>query len=310
MQDHFRFYEDNEFIKRYCFRKTSVMDVLLPLVFNRLAKNNNRGLPIAPVIQLLIALRFYATGNFQGHFSIHSITCNKKYLWHWQKTRNFVKFPETLHEQQENIMKFYNVANFPNVAACVDCTHITIGNPGGEIGEIFRNRKRQFSLNVQVASGPNMEILDIDVRYPGSTHDSVIFDRSALRVRFETRQIEGILLGDNGYACQTYLLTPVVNPGPEQNYNRSHISTRNIVERLFGAWKRRFPCLRRVLLTKLETSVAVICATAVLYNIARNIQEDDFEDNNNELPPEDNIIIEANDDGLAFRRAFIAIHFQ
>ncbi|KAJ8930924.1 hypothetical protein NQ314_016222 [Rhamnusium bicolor] len=277
MQDPFRFYEDNEFIKRYRFRKASVMDVLLPLVFNRLAKNNNRGLPIAPVIQLLIALIFYETGNFQlvnGDLrgispSTVSLVIKRISVALAENLRNFVKFPVMLHEQEENIMKFYNVANFPNVAACVDCTHITIGNSGGEIGEIFRNRKRQFSLNVQVASGPNIEILDIDVRYPGSTHDIVIFDRSALRVRFETRQIEGT-----------------------------------------GAWNRRFPCLRRVLLTKLETSVAVICATAVLYNIARNIQEDDFKDNNNELPPEDNIIIEANDDGLAFRGAFIAIHFQ
>ena len=58
-----------------------------------------------------------------------------------------------------------------------------------------------------------MEILDIVVRYPGSAHDSVIFDRRALRVLFEERQLIGLLLGDNGYACKFYLLTPVIQPG-------------------------------------------------------------------------------------------------
>lgn len=54
--------------------------------------------------------------------------------------------------------------------------------------------------------------MDIVVRHPGSTHDSVIFDRSALRVQCEQGQLNGILLGDNGYPCRPYLLTPVINP--------------------------------------------------------------------------------------------------
>lgn len=320
MQDPFVFFEDDEFIKRYRFKKENVREVVLPLIFQQLIKDNNRGLPIPPALQLLIALRFYATGNFQlvsGDLrgvsqSTVSLTIKRVSVALAENLRNIVKFPDTLQQQQQNVQKFFAIGNFPNVAACVDCTHILIGNPGGEIGEIFRNRKGQFSLNVQVACGPTMEILDIDVRYPGSTHDSVIFDRSALRIRFETNQIGGIILGDNGYPCRRYLLTPVINPaaGPEQNYNRSHIRTRNIIERVFGAWKRRFPCLRRRLLTKLETSVAIICATATLYNIAKNVQEEDFDEVINDMPLEDNIIIEANNNGLAFRRAFIAIHFQ
>lgn len=110
------------------------------------------------------------------------------------------------------------------------------------------------------------------------------------------------------------MLTPVINPQTpsEQNYNRAHIRTRNIVERVFGVWKRRFPCLRRVLQTKLETSIAIICATAVLHNIARNLN-----DVLEEIEPiedadwNDNIIIiqDRPGDGLAFRRTFIITHF-
>lgn len=54
MQDSFVFYEPVEFVKRYRFRKESVREVVLPLVFERLRKNNNRGLPIPPILQFLI----------------------------------------------------------------------------------------------------------------------------------------------------------------------------------------------------------------------------------------------------------------
>lgn len=96
-----------------------------------------------------------------------------------------------------------------------------------------------------------MEIMDIVVRHPGSTHDSVIFDRSSARVRFEQNHVIGLLLGDNGYPCRPYLLTPLINPANqrEENYNRAHKSTRNLVERVFGRWKRVFPCLSRLLRT-------------------------------------------------------------
>ncbi|KAJ8913802.1 hypothetical protein NQ315_002708 [Exocentrus adspersus] len=79
------------------------------------------------------------------------------------------------------------------------------------------------------------------------------------------------ILGDNGYACRNYLLTPVLNPTTraERNYNGAHRSTRNIVERCFGVWKGRFLCLRKGISTKLETAVVCICAAAVLHNLRR-----------------------------------------
>jgi len=59
------FYEDIPFKKRYRFNKGNVIDFLLPLVNNELRRNDNRGLPISPLMQLLITLRFYATSSFQ-----------------------------------------------------------------------------------------------------------------------------------------------------------------------------------------------------------------------------------------------------
>ncbi|KAJ8939923.1 hypothetical protein NQ314_010947 [Rhamnusium bicolor] len=219
------FYEDVEFRKRYRFSKHVVTNVILPLILDGLQIGiNNRGLPVSPLIKLLICLRFYATGNFQNvtgdlrkvSQATVSQTIKQMSVLLAEQLGNFIKFPDNENEQRINIIKFNAIAGFPSVSGCIDCTHISIANPGGDDAEVYRNRKGYFSLNVQLVAGPRMEILDIVVRHPGSTHDSVIFDRSAVRVRFEQGQIRGLLLGDNGYACRPYLLTPVIYPTTQQ----------------------------------------------------------------------------------------------
>lgn len=84
---------------------------------------------------------------------------------------------------------------------------------------------------------------------------------------------------DSGYAVKPYLMTPLANPNNRAGhlYNESHIQTRNCVERQIGVWKMRFLSLLYGLRCKLETSLAIIVATAVLHNIARDMNE--------ELPP-------------------------
>ena len=79
------------------------------------------------------------------------------------------------------------------------------------------------------------------------------------------------VIGDRGYPAKRYLATPLINPAtrPEQLYNESHIRTRNKIECTFGIWKRMFPVLAYGCRLKLHNTLAVITATAVLYNIAR-----------------------------------------
>ena len=58
------FYSDNEFVKRYRFSKNTVSESILPLLQFR-EQRTQRGLPLPPILQILCALRFYATGDFQ-----------------------------------------------------------------------------------------------------------------------------------------------------------------------------------------------------------------------------------------------------
>lgn len=67
-----------------------------------------------------------------------------------EKVREYIHFPLDPNAQRMNIAKFYEIAAFPRVCGCVDGTQIKILNPGGNNGEVYRNRKGYFSLNVQV----------------------------------------------------------------------------------------------------------------------------------------------------------------
>ncbi|XP_037866933.1 putative nuclease HARBI1 [Bombyx mori] len=297
-------YDDDEFRKRYRLTKDSVVHILLPLLTNNI-NENDRGLPLTPILQVLIALRFYA--NFQivcGDLHKISQSVVSKTVANISKrlalkSRQFIKFP-ALNERVETKRKFYRIAGFPGVIGCIDCTHIPIKNPSRARGEIFRNRKGWFSINVQIICGPQMEIYDIVVRWPGSVHDSRIFNNS--RLRFEEGDLDGILVGDSGYAQTGFMYTPVLNPqtDPEHRYNRACVN---------GVLKRRFACLCRKLQYSTPNTCNIIVSCAALHNICLMTNEP-------ELNPEielENVPVPNTQDssrGSIIRSAFISRHFS
>lgn len=183
----------------------------------------------------------------------------------------FINFPEIV-EFRSIKDAFYAKKGVPGVIGAIDCTHVPIQKPTGDNAEMYRNRKGWFSINVQVVSDPNMKILNIVASWMGSAHDSRIFSESRLKDILESLPVEQRvhLLGDRGYPCLRYLLTPLARPNTpaERRFNFAHSSTRMVVERLFGVWKRKFPCLSQKLRLSPDYSAVVITACAVLHNLA------------------------------------------
>lgn len=83
------------------------------------------------------------------------------------------------------------------------------------------------------------------------------------------------MVADSGYPVKPYLLTPLqqVKNNAEALYNESLIRTRNVVERKYGVWEKRFSALAMGIRLKLDTIQAMVVATVVLHNIARDEKE-------------------------------------
>lgn len=281
----FELYDDDKFRERFRLTKVTTL-TLLTKIEKELEYLSDRNNALPPILQLLIALRFYATGSFQLIISdlagvVKATVCRTV---HKVSTiiaglrSQYIKFPPSDAERMETMKEFYAIAQFPGVLGSIDCTHIPLMSPGGDDAEIYRNRKGYFSINVQTVANARLMITDIVARWYGSAHDVTIFNNSWMRAQFENGLIgAGHLLGDNGYGVKPYLLTPLLTPNtePEKRYNRCQISTRNTVERSYGVWKRRFPAMKLGMRIDVDKVLVVIVATAVLHNMALGAGEDD-----------------------------------
>ncbi|XP_033763297.1 putative nuclease HARBI1 [Pecten maximus] len=276
----------------------------------------------------MIALRYYATGKMQlcsgDNFNVDQSTVSRviqrvtNALNHQDVVRRFVTFPLTAEAIKKHQADFYAVARFPGVVGAIDGTHIRILRPSINEPE-FVNRKNFHSINVQIVVDANYCILDLVARWPGSAHDARILRESGLARIFETRMLPTRchLLGDSGYPCKNWILTPYLNPQPGQQtrYNSAHKTTRCIVERAIGQWKRRFHVLHGEVRLRPERASKVITACGILHNIAKLLnmpQHDDIEDDGDDDNDEDGDANNINDnpaDGRAYRTHIVSTHF-
>lgn len=157
------------------------------------------------------------------------------------------------------------------------------------------------------------KITSICAKWPGSVHDSRIWRESALCQQFENGVHSGFLLGDSGYPCKRYLMTPFLNPStaPQQRFNTSLCKTRVMVEQTFGILKRRFSCLQGVLRTDPNQATKYVIACAILHNIG--IDRGDVVDSTQDLDQvqlrggNGNIIVAG--DGVNIRNYIVDTYF-
>uniref|UniRef100_A0A3Q4HWY2 DDE Tnp4 domain-containing protein n=1 Tax=Neolamprologus brichardi TaxID=32507 RepID=A0A3Q4HWY2_NEOBR len=252
------------------------------------------------VTKVITTLRYLATGKMQqcssddlglSQSSISRvITQTLTALSQPNIVTQFVSFPldaRTLHTHKR---AFMDIAGFPGVVGVIDGTHVRIIAPS-EDEAVFVNRRNFHSINVQIVFNAACKILDIVAKWPGSTRDARMLSESGIRQLFERRYVPANchLLGDSGYPCKPWLLTPYLQPrqGPQLNYNRAHKTTRAVVERGIGQLKRRFHVLHGEVRLRPEKVSKVIIACAILHNICKVGQiaeplEDGDEDEDND----------------------------
>ena len=178
--------DDTDIIRKYILSRPLITN--LCRMFQRdLQRSTMRSHAFPVSLQVMVALRFFATGSFQlvnadvynisranvSHISRDVTACLIRVC------NQFIKMPTDQAELHTIMQGFYDIANFPNIVGAIDGTHVRIKSPSTDV-HLYVNRKNYHSINVQ-------GVCD--------------------------RQIgNGWLIGDSGYLLRTLLLTPVLQP--------------------------------------------------------------------------------------------------
>ena len=185
-----------------------------------------------------------------------------------------------------NVAKFSPF--FDNCVGALDGTHIHARVPIAD-QEAFRNRKKFISQNVLGVANFDLTFAYALCGWEGSAHDSRVFDDSKDK-GFPV--ITGKhYLGDAGYGLSENVLTPYrgvryhlreydVN-GPQnakELFNLRHSSLRNVIERMYGVLKRRFPVLIKMSPYEIEFQCDIVHCCFLVHNFIRmnQLYEDEF----------------------------------
>lgn len=269
-------FTDQDIYDRYRFYPPVILELTDMLKID-LERPTKKSRPLSPLHQVCIALRYLASNSFQqvcgDTFHVSQSTACRS-LWRFCECLilhldEFIKFPGPAQVQAMKD-QFYEEKNLPNVVGLIDCTHVRIIAPT-EHEEAFVNRKGFHSINVQAVVGFDGAFLHLNADLPGSVHDARIL-RSSTDLIDWLRSIPngGHLLGDNGYACTTYLITPYRTPltPAQRRYNKAHKETRVFIEQNFGWWKRRFSILHSETRLAPKRASLVIMVCGMLHNLA------------------------------------------
>jgi hypothetical protein len=294
---------EDEFILRYRL-PCGTVDRIASL----LPEESVKGKPLPRHLEVCACLRYLATGSFQQVVAdtlVISKSSAQRSIWRVcdavvENLHQFVSFDNSANYLQDQKAKFYSKAAFPNVIGAIDCTHVNIIRPK-ENGQSFMNRKGHFSINVQAICNYERKFVNIYAAWPGSCHDSFILQQSAIYHEFENGQHIGVILGDGGYPCRNWILTPYRNANSTKkvNYNNSHAVTRARIEQSFGILKRRFYALHNELRVSPQKAVKLICTAAAFHNLAVDCQLNGQLNEQTLLDQalDDYVISDADDDG-------------
>lgn len=269
----------------YRFPRCLALD-FLDLLKDHIIENNC--CPEIPLtVQFCCALNFYASGSYQRRIgadgfamvsqsvvarcvtSISTIIATKL-------MDDFIRFPQTLDEVKDLHDLLQSHTDFPGAFAIVDASQIALAALLSAIEYAFLNRKGFHSLNTQFVVDVTLRILNVNARYPGSTHDALIWRSSLVNsclkrmADHEGRDWKFYLIADHGYPLQPWLLKPYDSPATwaEIIFNIRLRKLRSLVERVIGLLKARFRCLlnERKLRYSPLMSGYIIYSCSVLHN--------------------------------------------
>jgi hypothetical protein len=252
--------------------------------------------PIQPGEQLLIALRYMATGEGYrssmrwNHRVAHNTisimirhVCKAIYLEYRDEVWTVPSTPEGWKEVS-NV--FSTRWNFHNCVGALDGKHIAIKKPANS-GSRYYNYKGFTSIVLMAAVDGNYSFLWCSVGHPGSSSDAGIFNRSSLSRKLQNgtlglpppeplpnddRAINYHFVGDDAFPLERWLMKPypMRSLTPHQrifNYRMSR--ARRIVENGFGITALRWRCMLTTMQQVPTTVTTIVKGCLTLHNVHR-----------------------------------------
>ena len=155
---------NEEVVSRYRLDKEAISEVL-DVIAADIQHKTKKSHATPAITQLLVALRFFATGTFQSVVGdLHGVSqatasrCIRSValaIAHSEDPLLNIQFPTNAHDQIRTKEQFHDIAGFLNVLGCVDGTHIPILAPR-ENEHLYVCRKGFHSMNVQAVCDANL----------------------------------------------------------------------------------------------------------------------------------------------------------
>lgn len=279
---------EHHFVKRYRLDHDA-FDVLHQELLPHLRPDVSFGRPRIPnVTRILATLRFLANPTMRQTAAGDSLGLSQATVSRilpevagavCKLKPKYLRWPEEGEETWQVQQGFASMApsrypgttGFPRVIGCIDCTHVPVRVAGVPERECYRDREGNLSLNVQAICNHECMFTNVVARWYGSVHDSRIFAMSKIGGEFARGMRTGILLGDQGYPCLPYLMTPFafVNNAAEERYQFCHVQTRNCIERAFGLLKQVWQSTAGTIDLDVDTARTTTVACMVLHNFRR-----------------------------------------
>ena len=149
-------YTDCELRSRYRFGRRAI-NYIVELVAAEIMPNTNRNHSVSAEMQVLVTLRFLASGSFLqvigdtflafDKSTVSRVVCRVTQALA-AKLGDFIRFPSTRAERDEIKQGLFRVGGFPCAIGCIDGTHVRITAPH-ENEPDYVNRKGYHSINVQ-----------------------------------------------------------------------------------------------------------------------------------------------------------------
>lgn len=279
-------FDEIEFFSRFRVNKQGFMSIFDIAKHSLPAHTKKTNSPLSPIQQLSVTLRFLATGDFQiscGDFQGISQSSACRAVHRTTKalaslSKDVIVFPDNNTETNQYFLEYCGI---PAISGIIDGSQIPIKSPGGPDAELYRCRKGFFSFNVQFVCDHKLKIMNVVSGWPGSTHDSRIWNNCQLKIEFATKAKQGLLLGDSGYPLEPFLMIPFPYPPNSRGkgrFNRALCKARSAIERCIGVLKRRWACLSRQLKCSNTRVPTIVVACSVLHNLCIDFKQPMIED--------------------------------